>query len=172
MHLSIYLSQLPLVPMVGLLWRIIERRKKANYLQNWRSIQEKALFALVATALERANYKLVLTKIPPVSEIKEFYIDPNDYPSIYNTAEGVLRSLRTVLKEKEGEPKDLERLIRKQVLFSINTLIISKLGVSKTLAPDELPRNIRYAREQIVRAQELSFDGVVDQLEPILDRYT
>ena len=166
------LFQLPLIPMLGLLWRMIDRRQKSKYVQNWRSINEKAVFALVATAIKKANYNLALAKIPPVSNIKELYIDPSDHVSIYYMAEGVLRSLKTTLKSQKVEADDLESMVRSIIMQNLNGAISYKLGSSKILNKHDYARNMQYAREQIERAKELGFNEIANQMKQSLNRHT
>jgi hypothetical protein len=144
---------------------MIENRKKRNYYNNWRSVNEKAIYALVGTAIKRANNKLDNANIPSPTDIKELYIASEDYRPIHMFAESVLRSLKTYASEHGGKIENIETVLRKQVLQSMNNMIATKINTSKTFQPRELQRNVQYATEQIERARELGFEDVAEEME-------
>ncbi len=155
----------PVVPMFGLLWRMIDNKKKADYYKNWRTVNEKAIYALVANAIKRANYNLDQAVIPSPADIKELYIDPKDYIAIHQVSEGVLRALKTVAREGGGKIENLEQTLRKLVLNAMNNVIATYIRTSKMFQPRELQRNLQYATEQIERARELGLEDVAKDME-------
>lgn len=165
MQKLIPIISVPIVPMFGLLWRMIENKKKADYYKNWRMVNEKAIYALVATAIKRANFNLDQAVIPSPADIKELYIDSKDHITIHQISEGVLRSLKTVARESSGKIENLEQTLRELVLSAMNNVIATYVRTSKMLQPRELQRNLRYATEQIERARELGFEDVARGME-------
>lgn len=165
MHKYIPLISAPIMPLFGLLWRMIENKKKATYYKNWRSVNEKAIYALVATAIKRANYNLSLAKVPSPADLKELYIDTNDYITIHRISESVLRSLKTVAMENGGKIENLEQTLRKLVLSSMNSMISTYVRTGKMFNQRDFRRNLKYAEEQIERAHELGFDDVAKDME-------
>jgi len=164
MYKYVPLLNAPILPLVGLLWRMIENRKKRNYYNNWRSVIEKAIYALVGTAIKRANYKLDYAKVPSTTDIKEQYIASEDIMPIHMYSESILRSLKAYASKHDGKIENIETVLRKQVLQSMNNMIATKIHTSKMFQPRELKRNVQYATEQIERARELGFEDVAEEM--------
>lgn len=165
MQKLIPLISVPIVPIFGLLWRMIDNKKKADYYKNWRLVNEQAIYALVATAIKRANYNLNQAVIPPPADIKELYIDSKDHITIHQLSESVLRVLKTVARESGGKIENIEHTLRELVLSSMNSVIAAYVRTSKMIQPRELRRNIRYATEQIERARELGLEDIAEDME-------
>jgi len=151
--------------MFGLLWRIIENKKKSDYYKNWRIVNEQAIYALVATAIKRANYNLNQAVIPSPADIKELYIDSKDYITIHRVSEGVLRALKTVARNDGGKIENIERSLRELVLSAMNNMIATYIRTAKAFNRRDLQRNLKYAEEQVARARELGYSGVAKDME-------
>jgi len=159
------LLQLPILPVIGLLWRAIDQNKKKNYKKNWRMVNEQAIYALVATAIKRSDNNLNRAVIPSPADIKELYIDSTDHIIIHQVSEGVLRALKTVTRESDGKFENIEQALRELVLNAMNNMIATYVRTAKTFNQRDLQRNLKYAEEQIRRARELGFDDVAKSME-------
>ena len=145
-----------------------ERRQKENYIHNWRSIYEDAIFSLVATAMKRSNFHIDQADLPSIIEISNLYLETDDMVSINNMAKVVLEWTRNEVESQNLRLDELGELIRSLVMKSINGKIQTKLAFGKLVNKKEYSLTVNYAKEQIERDRELGFEQLAYQMQEAL----
>ena len=165
MHRFVPLISIPVVPIFGLLWRMIDNQQSKSFLKNWRSNYENALYSLVVTAIKKAKYHMDKAEVDSILNMKVRNFHMFDAPSMDSTAKTILESVKKEIKDTELSIPELDNRIRWMVMQNINTKLVYNLRASQQINKREFLRHVGFATEQIERARELGFEKLAAEME-------